>query len=87
MNEALVYNEFAAVAVAVDTSANGPRLRLEDRRGGRVAYMDPLELESLVWAAPDALRGLLDPAERWREPEHGGTPNAAAALAVPFAGG
>ena len=31
----VVGNEFAEVAVEVDDTANGPRLRLEDRRTGR----------------------------------------------------
>lgn len=61
----LVHNEFAAVSVRVDTTANGPRLRLEDHRGGRVRYLDPLQLEALVWADDDRLRALLDPGHRW----------------------
>ena len=34
----IVDGEFADVAVMVDTAANGPRLRLEDRRTGRVRW-------------------------------------------------
>jgi hypothetical protein len=69
----LVHNEFAAVAVSVDHDALGPRLRLEDRRGDRVAFLDPLELEALVWAPAGALDTLLDPGPRWREqPEEPG---------------
>ncbi|TMK38289.1 MAG: hypothetical protein E6G66_18620 [Actinobacteria bacterium] len=37
---AVVANEFASVAVAVDHAGNGPRLRLEDLRTGRVGYLD-----------------------------------------------
>jgi hypothetical protein len=64
----IVENEFAAVAVQVDETANGPRLRLEDMRTGRVRYLDALELEALVWLPDGHLTQLLDPsADRWRE--------------------
>lgn len=64
----MVHNEFAAVSVTVDDSANGPRLRLEDHRGERVRYLDPLQLEALVWASDEQLRVLLDPGGRWGSP-------------------
>ncbi|MEE1764909.1 MULTISPECIES: hypothetical protein [unclassified Streptomyces] len=69
MNEnEIVGSEFAEVAVSVDTTANGPRLRLEDRRTGRVRHLDALELEALVWLPDGHLSRLLDPsADRWRE--------------------
>ncbi|MFC4949626.1 hypothetical protein [Pseudonocardia sp. GCM10023141] len=64
----IIGNEFAQVAVSVDGDANSPRLRLEDRRTGRVRYLDALELETLVWLPDGHLRRLLDPAaDRWRE--------------------
>ncbi|KUN59467.1 hypothetical protein AQJ46_39635 [Streptomyces canus] len=64
----MVGSEFAEVAVSVDTTANGPRLRLEDRRTGRVRHLDALELEALVWLPDGHLSRLLDPsADRWRE--------------------
>lgn len=64
----VVGSEFAEVAVSVDDEANGPRLRVEDLRSGRVRYLDALELETLVWLPHDALDQLLDPsAHRWRE--------------------
>ncbi len=64
----VVGNEFAEVAVEVDGAANSPRLRLEDRRTGRVRYLDALELETLVWLPEGNLRQLLDPsADRWRD--------------------
>jgi hypothetical protein len=64
----IVENEFAAVAVRVDETANGPRLRLEDMRTGRVRFLDALELEALVWLPDGHLTQLLDPsADRWRE--------------------
>ncbi|WP_433799847.1 hypothetical protein [Actinomycetospora sp. CA-084318] len=64
----VVGNEFAEVAVRVDTEANSPRLRLEDLKTGRVRYLDALELETLVWLPDGHLAKLLDPsADRWRE--------------------
>lgn len=64
----VVDSEFADVAVVVDTSANGPRLRLEDRRTGRVRFLDALELETIIWLPDGRLTQLLDPsADRWRE--------------------
>jgi hypothetical protein len=64
----IVENEFATVAVQVDEAANGPQLRLEDMRTGRVRFLDALELETLVWLPDGHLTQLLDPsADRWRE--------------------
>jgi hypothetical protein len=66
--DGVVANEFAAVSASIDTSANSPRLRLEDLKSGRVRYLDALVLETLVWASDEALGSLLDPsATRWRE--------------------
>lgn len=63
-----VGNEFAEVAVSVDVAANSARLRLEDRRTGRVRFLDALELEAIVWLPDGHLQQLLDPAaDRWRE--------------------
>lgn len=65
---AVVGNEFAEVSAVVDHAANGPRLRLEDLRSGRVRYLDALELETIIWLPDGHLRRLLDPsADRWRE--------------------
>ena len=62
----VVDSEFADVSVEVDTTANGPRLRLEDRRTGRV--IDSLELETILWLPDGHLTQLLDPsADRWRD--------------------
>ena len=48
-------------------SGNAPRLRLEDLRGGRVRYLDALELETIIWLPEERLTGLLDPSHsRWR---------------------
>lgn len=64
----VVGSEFAEVEVAVDDTANGPRLRLTDRRTGRVRFLDALELETIVWLPEGHLRQLLDPsADRWRD--------------------
>ena len=64
----LVGSEFAEVEASVDTTANGPRLCLEDRRTGRVRFLDALELETIIWLPEGHLQLLLDPsADRWRE--------------------
>ncbi|MCE5289469.1 MAG: hypothetical protein LLG14_09530 [Nocardiaceae bacterium] len=64
----IVGSEFASVRVGVDAAGNGPRLRLEDLKTGRVRYLDALELETLVWLPEGRLEQLLDPsADRWRE--------------------
>jgi hypothetical protein len=63
-----VGSEFAEVAVSLDYQANGVRLRLEDLRGGRVRYLDALELETIIWLPDEHLARLLDPsADRWRD--------------------
>lgn len=62
----IIGSEFAEVAVGVDRSGNGTRLRLEDLRTGRVRYLDALELETVVWLSDGHLNRLLDPsADRW----------------------
>jgi hypothetical protein len=64
----VVASEFAQVAVRLDQTANGTRLRLEDLRTGRVRYLDALELETIVWLRDEHLGRLLDPsADRWRD--------------------
>ena len=64
----VVASEFAAVSVRLDDSANGTRLRLEDLRGGKVRYLDALELEAIIWLRDEHLSRLLDPsADRWRD--------------------
>jgi hypothetical protein len=64
----VVDSEFADVSVEVDTMANGPRLRLEDRRTSRVRVLDALELETIVWLPDGHLTQMLDPsADRWRD--------------------
>ena len=59
-------SEFAKVRISRDYGANGDRLAIEDVRGGRTAYLDPLELEALVWSTHADLSNLLDPGQhRW----------------------
>ena len=64
-----VSSEFAAVSLSIDHEGNGPRLRIEDLRTGRVGFVDALELETLAWLPEGALHPLLDPSQhRWHEP-------------------
>jgi hypothetical protein len=64
----VVDSEFAGVSVEVDTKADGPRRRLEDRRTVRVRFLDALELEATIWLPEGHLTRLLDPsADRWRD--------------------
>ncbi len=64
----VVASEFAQVAVRLDETANGTRLRLEDLRTGRVRYLDALELETIIWLRDEHLGRLMDPsADRWRD--------------------
>jgi hypothetical protein len=63
----VIGNEFAQISVSFDTEANAARLRLEDLRSGRVRFLDPLELETLVWLPDEHLTALMDPSrDRWR---------------------
>jgi hypothetical protein len=73
--EGVVGSEFAEVSVRFDTTANAPRLRLEDLHSGRVRYLDALELETIIWLPEERLTGLLDPSRsRWRdEPQESGS--------------
>ena len=64
MREDVYRNEFAAVEVARDESANGARLLIRDLTSGRSIYLDPLELEALTWLDRRQLAALLDPS--WR---------------------
>jgi hypothetical protein len=64
----VVNSEFAQVAWRTDLEGNGPRLRLEDLRTGRVRYLDALELETIIWLPDGRLDTVLDPSfHRWRE--------------------
>jgi hypothetical protein len=64
----IIANEFAAVDVEIDTGANGPRLKIEDLETGAKTFLDPLELQSLVWVPHKDFEPFLDPsAYRWQE--------------------
>ena len=64
----VVGNEFAEVAVSVDSDGLTPRLRLEDLRSRSVRLLDPLEVEAIIWMSELRLTSLLDPsADRWGE--------------------
>lgn len=68
--EAIVGSEFAEVEIGIDRTANGPRLRLTDLRGGRTRYLDALELETIIWLPHENLQRALDPsASRWSDEE------------------
>jgi hypothetical protein len=70
--DAVVGSEFAEVSVRFDVDGNAPRLRLEDLRGGRVRYLDALELETIIWLPDERLTSLLDPSHsRWRGEQRG----------------
>jgi hypothetical protein len=60
----ILESEFASVEVIYDGSSNGPRLLIRDRRSGQESYLDPLELEALVYIRHDDLSGFLDPGAR-----------------------
>ena len=63
-------SEFAYVCVALDKSANGVRLKIEDLRTGVCSYLDPLELESLAWCEHRHLCQILNPSNvRWMDDE------------------
>lgn len=57
-------SEFGHVRLKVDHSGNGPRLRVEVV-GGIVGYIDPLELESWLFASRDLRADIVDPVQRW----------------------
>ncbi len=85
MHLGVVESEFATVSLSIDHAGNGPRLRIEDLRTGRVGFLDALELETLAWLPEGALHPLLDPSlHRWREdgvqPDHSGTGRRSARL-------
>lgn len=63
----VITDEFASVAVHLDTAGNGPRLRIEDLRGGRSRCLGSLELESLVWIDDEWLEQAVVPGRcGWR---------------------
>jgi hypothetical protein len=57
----VVGNEFARVSVALDRTANGPRLLVRDLETGREIRLDPLELEGLTRLTHDAFAQIVTP--------------------------
>lgn len=57
--ELTLRSEFGWVVVSVDTSGNGPRLRIFSPRSGRTVLLDPFEVESLIQWRHDELVGLV----------------------------
>lgn len=53
-----VRNEFAAVRVALDRAANGPRLRVDDLETGASVYLDAFVLRTLAVLPPGGLEAL-----------------------------
>jgi len=65
---AVVGSEFAEVAIGLEHSGNGLRLKLVDLHTGRERLLDALELETIVWLRDEHLGALLDPSsDRWRD--------------------
>jgi len=52
-------NEFAAVRLAIDEQANGPRLKITDIETGLEGFLDPFALQVLAWLPPERLEELL----------------------------
>lgn len=66
--ELRVENEYAGVRVAVDTTANGSRLRVTSQRSHREIYLDPTALDLLCHARQEFWSFLADAArdsEAW----------------------
>lgn len=62
----VIVNEFAAVEVSIDHSANTPRLRLLDQESGQIAYVDALELAGWCRTDPDRRAELIVQVEPYR---------------------
>jgi hypothetical protein len=58
---AILANEFASVLVELDSTANGPRLRVCDPSSGRAICLDPLELQAIAWARHETFAEILRP--------------------------
>lgn len=64
-------SEFARVHVSRSDSICGPRLLIVDVHSGQRRYLDPLELETVVWATDEDWREWLDPSRsRWANVAH-----------------
>jgi hypothetical protein len=60
----VVQSEFGSVEVSKDTSANGDRVKLVGLKTGFIAYLDPLELESIAALTPEELQAIVSPESR-----------------------
>ncbi|NMI00178.1 hypothetical protein [Pseudonocardia acidicola] len=60
--ELRVENEYAGVRVAVDTTANGSRLRVTSQRSNREIFLDPTALDLLCHARQEFWAFLADAA-------------------------
>lgn len=55
----VIGNEFAVVHLTKIHTRNGCRLEIESARLGYTISLDPLELDSLTWQAPDTFAEFL----------------------------
>lgn len=63
-------SEFGRVAVKLDWTGRGPRLRVRCLRSARCIYLDPLELSCLTLLQHEDLGVFLDPSQNgWRSDE------------------
>jgi hypothetical protein len=58
-DDVVLTSEFASVRLAIDRSANGVRLFVEDVEANQHIFLDPLELASLCHASPEDRVGWL----------------------------
>jgi hypothetical protein len=58
-SEIVIANEFAAVTVRVDDTANGPRLVIHQPKRGSTVYLDALDL-ALLSEHPTAIRQAIE---------------------------
>jgi hypothetical protein len=67
-----VSNEFASVALDIDTRGNGPRIRVTDVQTHKEIFLDPLELSALTCCSHADLAQFMEalrvPAKSGREP-------------------
>ena len=54
-------NEFAAVEIEVDDTANGVRLRITDVETGATIWLDPFELSRLTHLSHDDFTAIVRP--------------------------
>ncbi|WP_299451085.1 hypothetical protein [uncultured Pigmentiphaga sp.] len=54
-------NEFAAVRLSIDTSGQSPRLRIDDLRHDRTAWLDAFQLAALASGAAADFDMHMDP--------------------------